>query len=781
MPRPSATQPSLRRHHSRVHRPRLITGCILALATAVGFAALPAEASPARTFVVDSREAALAGDVERVSIDARGALTLSRAIEHVAGIDEPFVFAADAVPVRRGGGWLLGTGSSGKVVRVAGDGVVEVLATLEAPEVYAVLGAASGLYAAGSPDGAVVRLDPEGSEDASGEVIFDPEATYVWGLAETADGDLLVATGLPARLWRVDPEGERDAELLFESNDAHLRALAVLPDGDVLVGTAGQGLVQRLDLESGSGTVAASTLYDAAQPEIAAFAVGPQGEIFAAALASEASFVDLSQNNGAQGGEAEADASAPQNPTIGSRAGGAQGPRALVVRLPPDGGMPEDVASFADETIHSLLWHDDALWIGTGQEGRLYRWMHDPLIGADGQGGVGQVLREAELEGRQIVGLVRGDDGVGIVTTNGAALHRLDDGPSTDGTYTSDRLDAAQVARFGALRWRGLLPRGAAVRAAVRSGTSAEPDATWTPWTDVQLDLQPGDAAGGLVTAEAPLAALPNGRYLQWRLHLERGGSDAGPRVDAVELTYRQRNLPPRVTSFEALDPGAILVEQSFNPSSTTFEPWSPNRDGIFDTLRKEQTTDEARLKTLYKKGWRTLRWDADDANGDTLQYRLEVAPLAASGIVAVDGVRWLPVVDGLDRTWFSFDSTALPDGLYRFRLQASDGASQPLGDARTAVQLSEPVLLDHTPPRVGLNQREGERLIVVIQDERSPIREVELSVDAGPWRSVPAADGLLDSRRENLELDVPSDASVAILRATDAAFNVLTFTLEAP
>ncbi len=53
------------------------------------------------------------------------------------------------------------------------------------------------------------------------------------------------------------------------------------------------------------------------------------------------------------------------------------------------------------------------------------------------------------------------------------------------------------------------------------------------------------------------------------------------------------------------------------------------------------------------------------------------------------------------------------------------------------------------------------------------------MSVDAGEWRPAPAADGLLDGRRETLELEVPEGARLVLLRVTDAAFNVTTFDLS--
>ena len=58
-------------------------------------------------------------------------------------------------------------------------------------------------------------------------------------------------------------------------------------------------------------------------------------------------------------------------------------------------------------------------------------------------------------------------------------------------------------------------------------------------------------------------------------------------------------------------------------------------------------------------------------------------------------------------------------------------------------------------------------------------MRRAAVSVDAGEWRPVRAADGLLDGRRETLRVEVPEGTRLLLLRVLDAAFNVVTFDLS--
>ncbi len=741
-----------------------------------------AGAAEVKIFHLDGREAVLKGTAEGVSVGPLGGVELARRLEKLSAIEEPFVFSAAAHP----DGWVVGSGNSGKVLRIGKSGEVAELASLPEPEVFAVHVDPDGtVLAASSPGGKVYRVTESGAD-----VVFEPGERYVWDLARDAEGRLLVATGLDGRLIRVGKNGK--AETLYESTDVHVRTIAVLPGGDLLIGTAGQGLVVRV---TAGGDV--STLHDAIHPEVLAIAVSPAGKTYAAVLASEASFVDLSSTSAASGAGTAASAGSGQEGaaetsvtavvqgtgTVGSRSSTFSGPRSQVLEISSDGKVRE-VASFESETVHSLLWHDGALWIGTGQEGKLYR-----LAG-------GELIQEAVLEERQIAALVAGPAGAAAVTANASALYRLHESIEAAGTYTSSVLDATQAARFGSFLWQGSLPRGAGVEVALRSGMSSSPDATWTPWRAAATARCIGCENGAGRGQEVELAGVAHGRYVQWRAKLSPGKT-AGPRLESAELTYRQENLKPRIEKLEALDPGQILVPSSFNPQSQTFEPWSPNRDGIFTTLRLEKPKTDGSLKTLWKKGYRTLRWSAKDDNSDSLVYGLHFRreDVRREDVRRETGRRengrpeagtegeaggWLAMVEELEDSHYSFDATVLPDGVYRFRLTAGDQRDRPGAEALTDEKTSESVVVDNTPPAVASMTRSGSIVTVELADALSPMRAAAISADAREWRPATAADGLLDGRRESLRVEVPDGARLLLLRVSDAAHNVVTFDLLA-
>lgn len=725
------------------------SGAILVLSL-MAAAAQPLAASRVKFFRMDSRPSFLEGRFNGIAIDPFGGLHLADLSQKVASIAEPFVFTA----VKGRGGWIVGTGNSGWVLRVTPDGKVEKLFQTKEPEVFALWTDPDGtIYAGSSPHGKVYRYAKGHSS-----VFFDPHETYIWALARAKDGRLLVGTGTEGRLYAVDKDGQ--GKVVLDSKDTHIRALKLLGDGSVLVGTAGEGLILRLEP---SGQV--RTLFDADEPEVSSFAVGPDGTCYAALVASEASNIELSpkgnkskkaskakQGAGSSGGKGSGDIStvvttSESLPIPGSRPSGFQGPRSEIVSIAPSGRV-ESIWKSKDETVFALLWSRGRLWVGTGLEGKLYSYVDRRMV------------LEQDVDERQIVALTPGSPGPVFATTNAAALYRILDQPRRKGVYTSPALDAGQVAKFGTLDWDGTLDHQGGVAFSFRSGMSSDPDATWSKWS------------APLQGREVSLGDVPPGRYIQWRLTMT-GKQGSSPKLDSVTLSYRQINVPPRIERLVAMGPGEILVPANFNPQAQVFEPSHPTKGGIFTTLEASEGDQGVRLKRLWKQGYRTLRWAASDENDDSLVYRLEFKREDdKSGA-------WSPMASKLKVSYYSFDATVLPDGIYRFRLIASDAPDNPDGEALTASQVSPPIVVDHTPPRlVSAKVHDGD-LLVTVADALNPLRKAEVSVDAGDWKAAEPADGLLDGRRETLIIKIPAHAHLLLLHLMDAAYNNVTIDLS--
>ncbi len=723
---------------------RFLLTALALVASGVG----PLGATETKIFETQSAAGFLAGTLDGVAVDPVGRLVPAPRVDRVASLAEPFVFA---LAPRGGGsqGWIVGTGNSGKVLSVDAKGKINELLTTAEPSIFAVWVDPDGTaFVGSSPNGKVYRI----AADGRSEVWFDPQQVYIWRIARATDGSLWVATGTDGKLFRVT--GKNEGTVVLDTEDAHIRSLLPLPNGEFLVGTAGGPSGRGLVLRVGKGG-SVRAIYDATQPEVAALALAPDGTIYAALIASEASLIDEAKGNAAAKPEARAGEGSVvvtvegEAPT--AQVGGKErGPRSELVALTLDGEF-ESLWTSNDETLYDLLWLD-GLWVATGQEGKLYRLRSQRL------------QLEYDAVDRQLAALApplaadraRGF-GPTIASSNGSAISTVSSAPRATGTYTSTPFDAGGISRFGVFRWRGEAPKGSKVTYSFRSGVSAIPDRTWSDWT--------AGKNGREIALEVPAA-----RYVQWRAQLE-----GEPQIDGIELTYRQQNLRPKIEAFGALTPGQILVPANFNPGNQVYEPTHPNRDGIFTTLSPSSERDDSgRLKPLWKLGTRTLRWKANDPNGDTLRYRLSFRPAAKDGA-------WLPLADDLEDDHYSFDIAVLPDGEFRFRLEALDEKANAPGEGMIADEVSEVVVVDHSVPVLGRVERKGDRLEVEISDAWSPLREVNVSVGAKGWQSLRVSDGLLDGQRETVSIPFEKERAgkMVLLRVVDAAYNAVTFDLS--
>ena len=687
-------------------------------------------ASEVNFFTLSTRESFLGGELDGVSADSLGVLRLAQRVARVGTVEEPFVYTA----ARQGDGWILGTGNSGRVLRVDADGTVTTLLEAREPTVFAVAVDDQGVaWAGGSPGGHVYRID--GSDSG---VFYDAGEVYIWAIEPDGDGGLWLATGVEGHVHRVDADGR--GRVAYDVDDVHVRSLLALDSGEALVGTAGEGLVLLLQADG-----SARTLYDSDMAEIVALEKGSNGECFAAAIRSEAGFVGVAPQPVNGQGESGTGVTVIDGTPAANGATGTNGVRSRVMRFACAGGVMETVWTSAEETVYDLLWHRDRLWIGTGQEGKVYS-LDD-----------GEVVLEKDLGERQVVALLADVEGPSLATTNAAALYRMMRERERSGTYTSPVLDAGQIAEFGTLAWRGDAASAGDVRFSARSGMSASPDRTWSEWTR--------PVAG----AEVALPAVPSGRYLQFRLEL--AADRVSPAVSEVVVSYRQKNLAPRVSKLSVLPPGQVLVPANFNPASQVFEPVTPNREGIFTSLAPEVENDNQRLKPLWKRGYRTLQWESEDPNGDQLSYVLEFRPESKEEA-------WFPIVEEHADTYFSFDATVLPDGIYRFRVTASDSAGNGDRASLASARVSGPVSVDHTPPVLGKVAREGTSVRLEVSDRLSALRRAEYSLDGGAWQPAVPVDGLLDGRSESFTVAVTDDTRLLLFRVMDSFFNIATFDL---
>lgn len=691
----------------------------------------------------NSRAEILKGEARGVSITETGAFLLGPRMTQVFNTEQAFVWASAA---DSSGNVYLGTGHDGRIYRVAADGRGTLFYDAAELDVTALaIGRDGALYAGTSPDGKVYRVTSDGRAD----VFFDPPDKYIWSLAVLADGALAVGTGDNGKLYRVKASGARaEDSLLVDTNETHVISLAIDGQGNLIAGTDPGGLVLRVSTD---GKVFA--LFDAPLREIHALAPAPDGSIYALALSDAASTargtspsVTTSSTDSTGTGSvtvsmvAVDESGVPlqtQQTTTRSR-NDLSSARSAVFRLLPDGGS-DVVWSSSSITAFAIMPapQGGSVLVGTADKGRIYSITNDGRDTLLLQSNEGQISSFA-LRGREVY----------AASSNQGKLFRF--GPETvsEGTYESPVRDAKLVATWGRIWWRG---RGA-VELQTRSGNSERPDRTWSEWSAPYRD-----PAGAQV-------ASPRARFIQWRATL-RDSSETTSMED-VSLAYLPRNVAPEVVSITTLPTGVglqqlVQVQTDPNVESSGLDPT------LFGPVA------QAVPRRLYQRGARSLQWQAEDRNGDALEYAVYYRALRENSFRLLK--------DKLRENFYTVDGAALADGRYVFRVVATDAPDNAAGQALSGERISEPVDIDNSPPVVsamGEARVTGERVRAVVEvlDSTGMVRRADFSVDGGEWLAIFPDDGIADSPRERYTIDVPLSGSgehTISLRAFDGSGNI--------
>jgi hypothetical protein len=726
----------------------LFTAAVTALLTA---------ATP--TFwTVSSQADFLKGEVEGLSIDSDGRVTLGPSASLIAETAAPFLWTVVAAP---DGTLFAGSGNEGKVLRIARDGGVSTFFDAAELEVHALaLAPQGGLYVGTSPDGRIYRV----AADGTSSVLFDPEDKYIWALATDKAGNVFAATGDKGVIYKITPDGE--GARFYRTTTTNVVSLAFAPSGDLIAGTESPGRVFRLD-PSGKPFV----LLDAPLKEIHALRVAADGTIYAAGMSGSgtagddrpiaAPSTEARQPVATVSTEVTAVA-VVESPTSQAPAGQAttstgrtRGGRGALYRIRPD-GFWDDVWETGDDIPYDLLLEPDgSVLVGTGTEGKIYRVSGEPA----------KATLLARAQARQITALLRESSGriVGV-TSNPGKLFALAAETAPNGTYESDVRDAGTTARWGVIRWRAS-GAGPQVRIATRSGNTATPDETWSAWSAAY-----DQADGQQITS-------PAARYLQFRATLSKAGTTL-PVLTSVTVAYLPRNLRPEVASITVHPPGTVF-QRPFSTGETEIAGYEDNTSDNRQPSSVQSaggagqpaTPAPALGRRIYQKGLQTIVWKAQDENDDRLIYDV---------LYRREGdTTWRPMRRGVWDPIVVWDTTSVPDGTYLVKIVASDAPSNAPDTALTGEMESVTFDVDNSPPVVDMDPAAATKhgVSFTVRDAQSTVQRVEYSLDASRWRVLYPKDGIPDSRQEAFELTLePTEtASSVIIRATDAMNNVAT------
>jgi hypothetical protein len=738
----------------------------------VALAAAPALAEHTRFWRVSDYAEFAKGTAKDVALRSDGMLVPAPKFRQFADPNAAYLWT---LRMDSRGRLYAGGGSNAKVLRFDASGKPTVVFQSQELAAQALaIDAHDNLYVGTSPDGKVYKITPAGASS----VFFDPKTKYIWALALDRQGVLYVATGDTGEVFAVTPEGR--SALFYKSDEQHVRALAFDREGNLLLGTDPSGLIARVAVKRRPGGVppeagASFVLYEAAGKEITSLAVGPRGNIYAAAIGEKprapkahagavtepkttaeivASFMGMLPGQAqAQPATPPAGAELP-TPTFTPSPSGPNGSH--VYRLAPD-GSPKLLWSSPGDLVYALGFSPDGkLLLGTGNRG--------VVIQLDGDSVFSEVAKTASL---QVTALATAADGtVYLSTANPGKVFTLGPAIAGRGSYESEPFDAKIFSRWGRLSWWGQNGAGdGKVVFYARSGNTSDPDKNWSQWFGPYPSGQ-GEAVG-----------CPPARFVQWKAKFQgaeraRGASEEVPTISWVSLAYLPKNLAPAIESVVLEDPGIRMRQLIPTTALTGIAPpvqlrmpqaSQPGAPAISATPRYVIPRFMPPPQGFHEKGWQSVVWSAHDRNDDDLIYSLYYR--------AEGEKQWKLLKDKINEDYYSWDTTTLPDGAYYLKIVASDSPSNPPADALHGSRESSRFVVDNSPPTITGMRAELDSSAAVVRfnarDPGSSLERAEYSVDAGDWTLVFPVGQLSDSPEESYRIELgglaPGDHTVSV------------------
>jgi len=578
------------------------------------------------------------------------------------------------------------------------------------------------------------------------ETIFEPndstsgEGTkYIFAIAVDDAGDIYLGTGPEGKVYQLDSFGKKP-RLLYDSRDKNILSLTIGADGFVYAGSDSRGLVYKIAPQTKTATV----LYDSEQPEITALLFSDAGnsDLYAAAtsakitqssakfapqlpwagrpetqaekqksdLESEATLelkiANMKESIADKRPPAEAAPTKPPKPAEASQ----------IYRITSDGYVTEIFSEAA--VFFCMAEQQQKLLIGTGNRGRTFTI--DP---ASEQ----QAIIYEDRQASQITAVAVDGDDVYLGTANPAKLIRLGETFASEGTYTSDLIDADQPAKWGKLQIEADIPKGCNVQVACRSGNVKDVnDPTFSKWTQLAEVTEPIQLR------------CPAGRFCQYKLVLKSRDGKKSPLIREIAVASTVPNLAPKVESVSA-----------------------------------------NRIETPDKTGMFKINYKAKDNNDDKLIYKIDFRKIGRTN--------WIELEDQLEAESFEWDGRTVEDGRYELRVTASDERSNTPTTKLTGSRISDPVVVDNTGPLIKKftidRKYKSITLRLEVSDQLSAIGKLDYTVDSNAeWTGAVPDDLVYDTTDEYFTVvikDLEAGEHIIALRVSDDVGNTTYKTFE--
>jgi hypothetical protein len=652
------------------------------------------------------------------------------------------------------------------------------------------------------------------------KAIATTPSTYIWSIAADQGTNLYVATGAPARIYRIAPDG--DTVPIFEPQELQVQALVVGKSGVIYAATNPDGKVYRIERRAGAnaakdsqGKISTSEfsasvyfepgtkyIWDLALDDASNLyvATGDRGEIFRVTPKGDHSSFFKSD---------EAHIRVLAIDPKGNLIAGSDG-SGLIYRISPTGeGFVLYSAPKKEITALAIDKNGNIYAAGAGEKrtGSSPSNFSVPVPVPTPAPTVGQqpgiVISNVTPISPSVPGSIPFP---GAGATGGSEIYRIspDGSPSRVWTSRDDlvyalafdqrhllagtgnrghvfaivgedeftdlvKASATQVTAFANAPGGGLYTSTSNLGKVFLLGGAPESEGSYeSDVFDAHIFSRWGRAefrgAGNVdLLARSGNVDNPDRNWSPWKkIDLQKDAEVNAPPARFIQwkAVLHAGSLAPRVDSV-TLNYLPKNVAPDFDDVSVQVGTrYQPLPKGVGDSSGSSSGNPQPHYDqpppSVHDRDSIGVKWSVHDDNDDQMVYSVWYRG---------DGqTRWLLLKDKLTDKFYSFDASLLPDGGYTLKVVASDAPSHSPEQALTAEKESPRFEVDTTPPQIeNLSASlEGGQIHASFRavDSFSTIKRAEYSVDAGDWQFVEPLGQLSDSKTESYDFRIAAPAN---------------------